>query len=98
VANQKPEQFPVKSEAGGRCGFGNVGENRGNEIDPYCSAPQSLSAAKEAAEKVRCRWPAPKGASVSEELAVSLKRYPDTKPEFFRSRKAAIDFAALRRG
>src|SRR5208282_2926470 len=46
VGDQKPEQFPVKSEAGGKCGFGNVGENRGNEIDPSCCAPQSPSAAK----------------------------------------------------
>src|SRR6266852_1812202 len=29
--------------------------------------------------------PAPKGASDREELSVSLKRYPDTNPEFFRS-------------
>jgi hypothetical protein len=28
---------------------------------------------------------APKGAIIFEGLAVSLKRYPDTKPEFFRS-------------
>ena len=36
----------------------------------------------EAAEKVGCRGPAPKGASISGGIAVSLKRYPDTKPEF----------------
>jgi hypothetical protein len=35
-----------------------------------------------AAEKVE--FPAPKGASDFVELAVSLKRYPDTKPELFR--------------
>jgi hypothetical protein len=29
--------------------------------------------------------PAPKGDLISKELAVSLKRYPDTKPLFFRS-------------
>jgi hypothetical protein len=29
--------------------------------------------------------PAPKGASDFEGLTVSLKRYPDTKPKFFRS-------------
>src|SRR5467141_1186461 len=28
-------------------------------------------------------YPAPKGASEFDELSVSLKRYPDTKPEFF---------------
>jgi len=31
------------------------------------------------------RRPAPKGASDFEELVVSLKRYPDTRPEFCRS-------------
>src|ERR1039458_1719435 len=39
----------------------------------------------QAAEKVGCRRPAPKGASDFEELTASLKRCPDTKPEFFRS-------------
>jgi len=38
--------------------------------------------AEEAAEKLDVGCPAPKGASVIEGLAVSLKRYPDTKPEF----------------
>jgi hypothetical protein len=40
--------------------------------------------AQQAAEKVDIRCPAPEGASDFEELTVSLKRYPDTKPEFFR--------------
>jgi hypothetical protein len=39
---------------------------------------------EQAAEKVDSRCPAPKGASDFEGLAVSLKRYPDTKHEFFR--------------
>jgi hypothetical protein len=39
--------------------------------------------AEQAAEKVGTRCPAPKGASDFEGLTVSLKRYPDTKPEFF---------------
>jgi hypothetical protein len=43
------------------------------------------SGAKQAAEKVNVRRPAPKGAIDFEGLAVSLKRYPDTKPDFFRS-------------
>src|SRR5258708_11202790 len=37
-----------------------------------------------AAEKVGNRPPAPKGAADFEELMVSLKRYPDTKPELVR--------------
>ncbi len=37
----------------------------------------------EAAEDVE--GPGPKGACDSEGIAVSLKRYPDTKPEFFRN-------------
>jgi hypothetical protein len=41
--------------------------------------------AEQAAEKLNIRRPAPKGAIDFEGLAVSLKRYPDTKPEFFRS-------------
>src|ERR1022692_3888978 len=36
------------------------------------------------AEKVDSRCPAPKGASDFEGFAVSIKRYRDTKPEFFR--------------
>jgi len=47
------------------------------------------------AEKVDSRCPAPKGASDSEELAVSLKRYPDTKPEFFRKLFYALQFASF---
>jgi hypothetical protein len=38
--------------------------------------------AKEAAEEVDSAASAPKGASSIEVLAISLKRYPDTKPEF----------------
>ena len=41
--------------------------------------------AEEAAEKLNIRRPAPKGAIDFEGLAVSLKRYPDTKHEFFRN-------------
>jgi hypothetical protein len=41
--------------------------------------------AEECAEKVDIRRSAPKGAFVFELVAVSLKRYPDTKLEFFRS-------------
>jgi len=40
---------------------------------------------KRAAEKGKSQLPAPKGAIDFEGLAVSLKRYPDTKPEFSRS-------------
>jgi hypothetical protein len=47
------------------------------------------------AEKFDSRCPAPKGASDSEELAVSLKRYPDTKPEFFRKLFFALQFASF---
>ncbi len=47
------------------------------------------------AEKVDSRCPAPKGASDSEELAVSLKRYPDTKLEFFRKLFYALQFASF---
>jgi hypothetical protein len=36
-----------------------------------------------AATQAQC--PAPKGASDLDEIAVSLKRYPDTKPLFFSS-------------
>ena len=39
--------------------------------------------AKEAAEKVDSLRPAPKGASDSYEVTVSLKRYPDTRLSFF---------------
>jgi hypothetical protein len=41
--------------------------------------------AEEAAEKADLRRSAPKGAIDFEGLAVSLKRYPDTNLEFFRS-------------
>ena len=47
-------------------------------------APQP-SAAKEVVEEVGIRRSSPKGAFDFERLAVSLKRYPDTKLEFFRS-------------
>jgi hypothetical protein len=46
--------------------------------------PQPTTA-KEVAEEVDIRRSAPKGAFDFERLAVSLKRYPDTKLEFFRS-------------
>jgi hypothetical protein len=49
------------------------------------------SADKEAAEKVGIRCPAPKGASDSEEVAVSLKRYPDTNPSFSAAGKAGTE-------
>src|SRR5208282_730915 len=39
------------------------------------------------AGKIDSRCPGPKGASDFEGLTVSLKRYPDTKPEFSRSLK-----------
>jgi hypothetical protein len=41
-------------------------------------------AAEGVAEKVDFAASAPKGASDFKRLKVSLKRYPDTKPEFFR--------------
>jgi hypothetical protein len=41
--------------------------------------------------RVDFRSAAPKGASDFEELMVSLKRYPDTKPKFFqRTMKLAL--------
>src|SRR5260370_32138494 len=46
------------------------------------------SGVKQFAEKVRFRRPAPKGASDSEGLAVSLKRYPDTNQSFSANCKA----------
>jgi hypothetical protein len=47
---------------------------------------QALSGtAEQGAGKVDSRCPAPKGASDFEGLTVSLRRYPDTKREFFRS-------------
>jgi hypothetical protein len=36
-------------------------------------------------KKQEMKRPAPEGASGFEEHSVSLKRYPDTKPEFFRN-------------
>ena len=53
------------------------------------------SAAKEFAEKVEFRCPAPKGASDFKRLAVSLKRYPDTKLSFSALCKAAMKIAML---
>jgi hypothetical protein len=44
--------------------------------------------AKQSAEKVESQCPAPKGASDFKQLAVSLKRCPDTKREFFSNCKA----------
>ena len=46
-------------------------------------APPSPSAARHDAGKVDSTASAPKGASDSEGVAVSLRRYPDTKPEYF---------------
>src|SRR5438552_1106816 len=40
----------------------------------------------------RCSCPAPKGASDLEELVVSLKRYPDTKPDPFKPEFSAADY------
>src|ERR1039457_7127472 len=50
----------------------------------YGCGGQAASAHYQLAEKVDSRCAAPKGASDFEGLTVSLKRYPDTKPEFFR--------------
>jgi hypothetical protein len=62
--------------------------DRGRDVKLFghsCALESNLtSAAKQAAEKLNIRRPAPKGAIAFEGLAVSLKRYPDTKPEFFR--------------
>ncbi len=41
-----------------------------------------IGTAREAAEKVNLAVSAPKGASDFEGLTISLKRYPDTKPDF----------------
>jgi hypothetical protein len=41
--------------------------------------------------------PAPKGASDFEELTASLKRYPDTKPEFFSSLQKKADCVKITR-
>jgi hypothetical protein len=52
------------------------------------AGPSSLltlgGTAEEVAGKVDFAASAPKGPSDFEGLTVSLKRYPDTKPEFFR--------------
>jgi hypothetical protein len=40
------------------------------------------------AEKLEIQQPAPEGAVDFEELAVSLKRYPDTRPSFSANCKA----------
>jgi hypothetical protein len=57
--------------------------------DPQGLKPAFLLApggtAEQAAEKLNIGRAAPKGAIDFEGLAVSLKRYPDTKPGFFRS-------------
>jgi hypothetical protein len=49
------------------------------------STRSAFGTPKQAAEKLNIRRPAPKGAFDFEGLAVSLKRYPDTKHEFFRN-------------
>ncbi|MGB6247524.1 MAG: hypothetical protein WBF54_00330, partial [Terriglobales bacterium] len=54
------------------------------------------SAAKEFAEKVEFRCPTPKGASDFKRLAVSLKRYPDTKLSFSALCKAALNTVRYR--
>jgi hypothetical protein len=51
----------------------------------------------EAAEEFGCRGPAPEGASDSEQIAVSLKRYPDTKPKRYRDTKPEFSATFLRR-
>jgi hypothetical protein len=56
-----------------------IGKNHWRKLVVFAAIP---SAAKQLAEKVDIRCPAPKGASDFEELTVSLKRYPDTKPSF----------------
>jgi hypothetical protein len=55
-----------------------------------------LAAAKEFAEKLEIPQPAPKGAIDFEGLAVSLKRYPDTKPSFSANCKAEWFFTLSR--
>jgi hypothetical protein len=54
--------------------------------DPQGLKPTSSLAlggtAEVGAEQVKFQCPAPKGASDSEELTVSLKRYPDTNRTF----------------
>ena len=50
---------------------------------------KQISAAKQFAEKLDSRCPAPEGATDSTRLAVSLKRYPDTKLRFSANCKAA---------
>jgi hypothetical protein len=49
---------------------------------PGISVLAMSGTASQAAEKVDSLRPAPKGASDSDELTVSLKRYPDTRPSF----------------
>jgi hypothetical protein len=41
------------------------------------------------------KCPAPEGAFDLEELAVSLKRYPDTKPEFFSRLQRKTDWVEI---
>jgi hypothetical protein len=57
------------------------------EVVPFPKPAEAkfFGTAKQAAEKVDIRRSAPKGEFDFERLAVSLKRYPDTKLEFFRS-------------
>jgi hypothetical protein len=56
---------------------------------PSAAEPQPVATsggtAEEAAEKVNVRRAAPKGPIDFEGPVVSLKRYPDTNQEFFRS-------------
>jgi hypothetical protein len=47
------------------------------------SLPQALKGGQILLKNSHLGAQPPKGASVSEELTVSLKRYPDTRGEFF---------------
>jgi hypothetical protein len=53
---------------------------------------------QEAAEKVSIRPSAPKGAVDFEGFAASLKRCPDTKPEFFRTLPGGRIWGRVRAG
>ncbi len=66
-----------------RLGAGQTGRRSGYIKSFLICCP--YGAAEQVAEKVGSLCPAPKGASDFEGRAVSLKRYPDTELEFFRS-------------
>jgi hypothetical protein len=85
----------------GRATVGNGGSLRshfalaaGLVMATYSSAQEP--APKQAAEKLIARCPAPKGAYDFEELAVSLKRYPDTNLSFSADCKSALTTRHLR--